>query len=179
MALVHCFGQCVGNPRSNPDHRRLFDAELYRNGVGGLETDAADVTRKPVRVLGHDLDGVGAIRLKDPHRSRGADTVAVQKDYDFSHSLLFSPGCENALLAPSQSDAKRLPQCGCGFRLKRAPQAVPVSMILAVDSCDYQDPAVRPIKRPSLRHAVRRALRRLSAGAAAALRSVFGLTQHA
>ena len=80
MALIHGFGQRIGNSGTHANRRRLFDAELHRNCVGGLETDAADVTRKPVRVLGHDLDGVGAIRLEDPHRSRGADTVAVQKD---------------------------------------------------------------------------------------------------
>src|SRR5262249_3370778 len=29
-------------------------------------------------------------------RSRGADAVAVQKDHDFTHGLLFGPGRENA-----------------------------------------------------------------------------------
>src|SRR5256886_5702928 len=52
MAFVHRFGQRVGNARTHPDHRRLFDAQLHRKGVGGLEADAADVAREPVRVLG-------------------------------------------------------------------------------------------------------------------------------
>ena len=69
------------NPRTNPDHRRLFDAELHGDRVGGLKTNATNIAREPIRVLGHDLDGVGAIGLEDPHRSRGADTVAVQKDH--------------------------------------------------------------------------------------------------
>ena len=77
MAFVHRFGQRVGNARTNPDHRRLFDAQLRRNGVGGLEADATNIAREPVRVLGHDLDGVGTIGLENPYRSRGADTVAV------------------------------------------------------------------------------------------------------
>ena len=54
------------------------------------------ISREPVWILGHDLDGVGAIGLEDPHRSRGADTVAVQKDHDFPNGLLFGPGGENA-----------------------------------------------------------------------------------
>ena len=96
MALVHGFGQRVGNPRANTDHRRLLDAELHRDRVGGLEADAADIARQPVRVLGHDLDGVGAIGLEDPHRPRRADTVAVQEDHDLPHRLLLGPGGENA-----------------------------------------------------------------------------------
>src|SRR6266516_5412200 len=95
-AAVRRFGQRVGNPRTNPDHRCLFDAQLHRNGVGGLEADAADVAREPVRVLGHDLDGVGTVGLENPYRPRCADTVAVQKDHDLPHRLLFSPGGENA-----------------------------------------------------------------------------------
>ena len=96
MALVHGLGQRVGNPRANPDHRGLLDAELHRDRVGGLEADAADVARQPVRVLGHDLDGIGAVGLEDPHRPRRADAVAVQEDHDLPHRLLLGPGGENA-----------------------------------------------------------------------------------
>src|SRR5215510_558367 len=96
MALIHAFGQRIGNPRTNPDHRRLFDAKLHGDRISGLETNATNIAREPIRILGHDLDGVGAIGLEDPHRSRGADTVAVQKDHDFTHDLLFGPGGENA-----------------------------------------------------------------------------------
>src|SRR5271169_2472783 len=95
MALTHRLGQRVRNARTNPDHRRLFDAELHRDRVGGLESDAADILGQPVRVLGHDLDGVGAICLEDAYRPRGADTVAVQEDHYFPYGLLFGPGGEN------------------------------------------------------------------------------------
>src|SRR6266550_7254395 len=59
-------------------------------------------------------DGVGAIGLEDPHRPRGADTVAVQKDHDFPHSLLFGPGCENAGPAnrPDAIDLAQSIRCG-------------------------------------------------------------------
>ena len=109
MAFVHGLGQRIGNPRANPDRRGLLDAELHRNGVGGLEPDAADVARQPIRVLGHDLDGVGAVGLEDPHRPRRADTVAVQEHHDFPDRLLLGPGGENAGSA-NRSDAVDLAQ---------------------------------------------------------------------
>jgi hypothetical protein len=77
VALIHGLGQRVGNARADPDRRGLLDAKLHRNGVGGLESDAADIPRQPIRILGHDLDGVGTIGLEDPYRPRRADTVAV------------------------------------------------------------------------------------------------------
>ena len=92
MALVHGLGQRIGDPGAHPDHRGLLDAELHGDGVGGLEADAADVARQPIRVLGHDLDGVGAIGLEDPHRPRRADAMAVQEHHDLPHDLLLGPG---------------------------------------------------------------------------------------
>ena len=96
MSLIHGLGQRIGNSGAHPDHRRLLDAELHGDRVGGLEADAADIARQPIRVLGHDLDGVGTIGLENPHRPRRADTVAVQEDHDFPHRLLLGPGGENA-----------------------------------------------------------------------------------
>ena len=109
MSLIHGLGQRIGNPRADPHHGGLLDAELHRDGVGGLEADTADVTREPIRVLGHDLDGVGAIGLEDAHCPRRADTVAVQEDHDLSHGLLFGPGGENAGCA-NRPDAINLAQ---------------------------------------------------------------------
>jgi hypothetical protein len=96
MTLIHGFGQCIGNPRAHADRRRLVDAELHGDGVGGLEADAPDIARQPIRVLGHDLDGVGTIGLENPHCPRRANTVAVQEDHDFPHRLLLGPGSEYA-----------------------------------------------------------------------------------
>jgi len=48
------------------------------------------------QVLRHDLRGIGAIGLEDPHCPGGADPVTVQEDHDFAHDLLFGPGGENA-----------------------------------------------------------------------------------
>ena len=96
MSLVHGFGQRIGNSGADPHHGGLLDAELHRDGVGGLEADAADIARQAIRVLGHDLDGVGTVGLENPHRPRRADAVAVQEDHDFPHRLLLGPGGENA-----------------------------------------------------------------------------------
>ena len=85
MALVHGLGQRIGDAGAHPDHRGLLDAELHGDRVGGLEADAADVARQPIGVLGHDLDGVGAIGLEDPHRPRRADAMAVQEHHDLAH----------------------------------------------------------------------------------------------
>jgi hypothetical protein len=48
MALVHGLGERIGDARSDPDHCRLFDAELHGNGVGGLEADTADISGQPI-----------------------------------------------------------------------------------------------------------------------------------
>jgi hypothetical protein len=95
MSLVHRFGQCVGNPRTNPHNGGLLDAEPHRDGIGRLEANTADIPRQAIRVLGHDLDGVSPIGLEYPHRPRRADAVTVQEDHDFANRLLFGPGGEN------------------------------------------------------------------------------------
>ena len=92
MSFIHGLGQRIGNPRSYSDHGGLLDAELHGDRVGGLKSDAADIARQAIRVLGHDLDGVGTIGLEDPHRPRRTDTVAVQEHHDFPHRLLLGPG---------------------------------------------------------------------------------------
>ena len=74
MALVHRLRESIGNPRPHPRHGGLLNAELHRNGVGGLRPDAADVARQPVRVLSHDLDGVGAVGLEKMRTARAVPT---------------------------------------------------------------------------------------------------------
>jgi hypothetical protein len=109
VAIIHGFGQRIGNPRTDPDHCGLLDTKLHGDGVGGLESDAADVARQPIRVLGHDLDGVGAVGLEDPHRPGRAHAMAVQKKHDFPDSHLFGPGSQNAGGA-NRPDAIDFPQ---------------------------------------------------------------------
>ena len=51
MAFVHRLGQRIGNPGANPDHGGFLDAELHRDSVGSLETNATNIAGEPVRVL--------------------------------------------------------------------------------------------------------------------------------
>src|SRR5207244_5445954 len=68
-----------------------------------------DIARQTIRVLGHDLDGVGAIGLEDTHRPCRADAMAVQEDHDLSHDLLLGPGGDDPRGA-HWADAIDLPQ---------------------------------------------------------------------
>jgi hypothetical protein len=73
MALVHRLGQRVGNAGTHADHGGFVDAELHRDGIGGLEPDATDIAGQAIGVLRHDLHGIAAVGLVDAHRPRGAD----------------------------------------------------------------------------------------------------------
>ena len=56
-----------------------------------------DITGETVGVLGHNLHGIGAVGLEDTHRARGTHAMAVQKDHDLPHDLLFGPGAGDPL----------------------------------------------------------------------------------
>ena len=123
----------------------FLDAELHRDGVGRLETNAADIARQPVGVLRHDLDGVGAIGLEDPYRPRRADAVAVQEDHDFPHGLLFGPGGKNAGRT-NRSDAVDLAQpVRCGLDDVEHLVAERAHQLLGVDRPDAADHAGREV----------------------------------
>jgi hypothetical protein len=109
MPLLHRLGERVADASPDPDHRRRRDAEPHRDRIRRLEADAADVAGQPVGVLRHDLHGIGAIGLEDPHRPRGADPMAVQEHHDLAHHLLLSPGAHNPLGA-HRPDARHLAQ---------------------------------------------------------------------
>ena len=113
VTLVHRFGERIADARADPDHGRLLDAELHRDGVGGHEADAADVAGEPVGVLRHHLHGIGAVGPEYPHRPRRADAVAVQEHHDLADDLLLSPGVGDPL-RPHLPDAGHLAQA---FRL--------------------------------------------------------------
>ncbi len=92
MTVIHRFRQSIGDASADADHRRLLDAEPEGDRVGGLEADAADIARQAIRVVGHDLDGIGAVGFVDPHRTGRADAVAVQEHHDLAPDLLLGPG---------------------------------------------------------------------------------------
>jgi hypothetical protein len=70
MAVVHRFGQGIGDSGPYSDHGRLIDAKFHGDGVGRLEADAANVAGQSIRVLRHDLHGVSTVGLVDADRSR-------------------------------------------------------------------------------------------------------------
>src|SRR5208282_6783005 len=99
IASVHAYPQS--------DHRRLLDAELHCDRVGGLKTDASNVPGEPIGVLTHDLDSVSPIGLEDANRAGSADPVAVQEDHDLPHDLLLGPGVRDPL-GPNRANARDL-----------------------------------------------------------------------
>src|SRR5277367_86703 len=107
VTLVRGLGQRIGNPGPQPDHCGFFDAELHRDRVGGLETDASDISGQPIGILGHNLDGVGAIGLVDANGTRGSNPVAMQEDHDLPDDLLLSPGVRDTFSADG-ADARHL-----------------------------------------------------------------------
>src|SRR5665213_2434765 len=139
MALVHRLRQRVGNAGADPDHRRLLDAQLHGDRVGGLEANAADVVRQPVGVFRHDLHGVGAVCLVNAHRAGRADAVAVQEDHDLPHDLLLGPGVGDPF-GSDRTDARDLAQA-LGLRLDRVEHllAKGANQLLGVDRPNAAD----------------------------------------
>ena len=141
MSLIHGLGKGIGNPRADPHHGGLLDAELHRDGVGRLETDAADVARQAIRVFGHDLDGVGTVGLVDANCPRRADAVTVQEHHDFPHRLLLGPGSRDAAGA-YPTDAVDLTQSvRCRLNNVEHLLAEGAQELLGVDRADASDHA--------------------------------------
>jgi hypothetical protein len=119
----------------------VFSPELERDRIGGLEANAADVTRKAIWILRHDLHGVGAIGLVDAHRPHCADTMAMQEHHDFAGDLLLGAGRANAI-GSYRTNAHYLAQA-LGLCLDRLEHLLAESAheLLGVDR---PDPANRP-----------------------------------
>src|SRR5205085_3930540 len=99
----------TGKPGAHAAHRGLVDAELHGNRIRSLEADAADVAREAIGVLGHHLDGIGAVSLEYAHRACGAYAMAMQEDHDLPHDLLLGP-CAGDPLRAHRADAGHLAQ---------------------------------------------------------------------
>src|SRR5437763_16445189 len=91
MPVVHGLGERIGNAGPDPDQRRLLDAELGRNLIGGDKADPPDIASQAVRVLGDQLNGIGSVGLVDPYGSRGSDAVAMEEQHDLADDLLLGP----------------------------------------------------------------------------------------
>ena len=142
MALVHRFGERIGDAGANADHRRLLDAEPDGDRVGSLEADAADVACQTIGIVGHDLDGIDAIGLVDPDGARRADAMAVQEDHDLADDLLLRPGRGDALgahAARCQSTSRR--RSGSALDDVEHLLAEGLDHLLGVDRADAADHA--------------------------------------
>ena len=139
MSLVHGLGQGVRYPGTQPDHGGLFDAELHRDRVGALETDASDVPGKPIGVLGHDLNGVRAVGLEDAHRPGGSDPVAVKEDHYLPDNLLLGPGVRDPF-GSNRANAGHLAK-PIGLGLDHVEDLLPEGFdhLLGVDGSDAPD----------------------------------------
>ena len=139
MTLVHRLGQRVGYSGAQSDHGGLFDAELHRDRVGALETNASDIPGKPIGVLGHDLHGVRAVGLEDANRPGGADPVAVKEDHDLPDDLLLGPGVRDPF-GSNRADARHLAK-PIGLGLDDVEDLLPEGLdhLLGVDRPDAPD----------------------------------------
>ena len=115
MAIAHGLGQREGNPRPHADHRGLLDPEFFGDHVRRAEADAADVLCEPIRVLAHDLHGIRAIGLEDPHRARRAHPMLVQEDHDLADHLLIRPARRDLGRAHGANACDLAQPLGCGL----------------------------------------------------------------
>ena len=77
MTVVHRCRQRMGDTGADPAWIVLPVTETGGDRVGGLEADAGNVARQPVRIGLDRRDRLIAIGLEDPHRPRRTDAVAV------------------------------------------------------------------------------------------------------
>ena len=96
MTLVRRRLEGKGHPGPQPLGCGLLHAELGGDGIGRSKADPTHVPGQPVRVLGHDLDGLMTIGLEDANRSCRADAMGVQEDHDLPHRLLLGPARDDA-----------------------------------------------------------------------------------
>lgn len=109
MPLIKSLRQGKGDPRPGSDHRGLFDAKLHGDRIGGPEANSPDVARQAIRIFRDQLDGIGAISLVDPYRTRCANTIGVEEDHDLADCPLIGPG-ESDAIGALWPNAAHLPQ---------------------------------------------------------------------
>src|SRR5215472_2420481 len=74
-------------------------ADVLRDLICRLKTDAMNVFGQGVRIGADRVDGRFAVGLINPHCAASADAVRMQKDHDLADELLLRPGFLDALAA--------------------------------------------------------------------------------
>ena len=109
VPLVPGRAERVQHARLQPRRGVRGDADRLGDRVGGLEADAPDLARQPVRLLPHHPPAVVAEPLVDAHRQRGRDAVALQRRHHLADVPLLRPGRGDAP-RPHLADAGHLGQ---------------------------------------------------------------------
>src|SRR5262249_1754424 len=89
--------QDVAQRGAGAQRRAAVDAQALGELVGGVEAEAPDLARQPVRVLADALDRLLAVSLVDADRAGRADAVRLQEHHDGAHRLLLAPALADAL----------------------------------------------------------------------------------
>ena len=91
MAIDRRLLQGEGHTGAQPLRGFASHAHFQGHGVGRPKANASDVAGKPIRILGHHLNGVMAIGFEDAHRARRSNTMGMQKHHDVPNGLLLGP----------------------------------------------------------------------------------------
>ena len=92
MALAQRILEHVTEAGAQAKRRIRGNAEALGQLIGGLEPDAADVAREPVRILADHLDRAFAVSLEDACGAQRAEPVRMQEQHDVAHRPLLAPG---------------------------------------------------------------------------------------
>ena len=92
MALAERILEHVAEAGAQAERRVRRDAEALGQLIGGLEADAADVARQPVRILADHLDRAFAVGLEDARGAQRAEPMRMQEQHDVAHRPLLAPG---------------------------------------------------------------------------------------
>ena len=91
VAIAGRLNQDVAQPGAGANQRIHRDANLLRDLIGGLKSNALNVCGQPVRVATDFLDGVLAVSFVNAHGPAGADAIGVQENHNVTDDLLLIP----------------------------------------------------------------------------------------
>jgi hypothetical protein len=87
----------LGAAGLDPFRAVVRDAHRLGDRVGGLEADPPHISRQPVRLETHDVDGPVLVLLVDADGQGSRHPHTLEKDHHFLDGLLLLPGVGDAL----------------------------------------------------------------------------------
>src|SRR5215813_8828817 len=91
--------QDVTDASLGPDARVPGNPQSLRQGIGGLEANAVDIERQPIRILLDAGNSLVAVGLVDTDGSGSANAMGVEEDYNLPDHFLGLPRFDDALFA--------------------------------------------------------------------------------